>query len=335
MSKVGKSLLNAFDELADITDNKAAKEMINNKKRVTTLHDLEKRMGKVAFDVTFTEVSKELNSTMANGRAINDSYSVEYWYPFFKGVSNMLDNPVIIPFGKKDKGKKKWMMYENLCHNTIVFGSNVAGKTTFLKTVLWTIEHINNPHQIRLLLVDPRYITFTFNKQSKFLYCPVINSRDEYIEALDNLLNVIDKRNQILGQSNFEDYYKDHKEELPYILILIDDYYELFDPSREEEVKLQKILKQGKEVGIYVILSTLVIQDDYPLSRETISMFDNKVCMQNYDKEVMRFMVGRYQNLNGQGDMIVQFSEESKLTMDTCNHRMRLQGLRIKNKRCE
>ena len=27
MSKVGKSLLNAFDELADITDNKAAKEM--------------------------------------------------------------------------------------------------------------------------------------------------------------------------------------------------------------------------------------------------------------------------------------------------------------------
>lgn len=140
------------------------------------------------------------------------------------------------------KDKEGGVVINNL-DNLLLSGHTHSGKSMFLNSVIYTILNTSSPEELELVLIDTKLVEFSVYEGIRYLRGKVHQDASESVNALKECLLEIERRK------------KDHIRG-PFIVILIDEFADLVIQDSKCEELISEIAKGGKEVGIFIILSS-------------------------------------------------------------------------------
>ena len=230
-----------------------------------------------------------------------DKLVLDFWEPFLRLVK--VDNrcPVRILYGMPYDGGP--MMHDCIfdAQNVLVYGNEGSGKTVFLNTLVKTASYANTVDDVRLVLVDPKSDGFNPYKNSELLLCPVIDGASGLISKLEPLIEELNKRKELIGNTSFEVYREQRDKQVPYVLVVVDDYADI--ASKETNQTVLSLLREWHRYGIHVILATQSI-GDLVADMEFFKSFKTVICQRNTEQEKTKQLIGDYYELRGGGDSL-------------------------------
>lgn len=141
----------------------------------------------------------------------------------------------------------------------LVLGKNSTGKTSFVYNILVSILMNFNWFEVKILLIDSKNDLSIFDK-TPHLVTSIINDFNVGLTTLNKVDALIEDRYEKFNKqkvNNINDYNKSAKNKLPSFVIIIDELSESMNFTRINiEDKLLKIIKKGKRVGVFLIITT-------------------------------------------------------------------------------
>lgn len=233
--------------------------------------------------------------------------------PTFKicwDLHNESDTSIIIGKDENDNLEVKDLKELN---NILIAGTTGSGKSIFLHAVLTELLVRNTPGKLKVVIFDPKCAEFSkYNKDPHLLFPVIKNNKDVIVNALNSLLMIVNER------------LENKRKKYPEIVVLVDEYCELFNIDEKVNDLVIEILKHGSEVGVHFILAlqnpTKEIVDEH--LRDLIHC---RIALLVSSKEDSELLIGNEDavNLKGNGDMLFKESEVYPIK--------HLQGLYISN----
>lgn len=152
----------------------------------------------------------------------------------------------------------------NLINNLLVIGQVGSGKTMFLQTLGFSLVQQYSPDEVQFYCMDFSARSFkTFEKMPHFGGVVFSDEQERIERLLKLLLYFINNRKSTFTQLGFGSFieYKKINDDLPLIILLVDNYFELQELYPEQEEVFSKILREGSKYGIKVIASISHIND--------------------------------------------------------------------------
>ncbi len=210
--------------------------------------------------------------------------------------NNKEDN--FIPF--LDNGKIfKYSLKSN--PNTLLYGIQEIGKSSFVKTAINTILLTKKPDEAKMMIIDTRMLEHVCYNGIPHLLRPVVTDPRKASVALQLIVQEIEHRYDIFEQTQVRNIYdynqkvdrenenreaNDKWKKLPPIYVFIDELNDLLIYSKKEirEIML-RMLQLSRQAGIIVIAVTKNLEPAI-MDNELISMFPARVCFRaNSSKE--------------------------------------------------
>ncbi len=152
-------------------------------------------------------------------------------------------------------------------HHVLIEGSTGAGKSTFLHTLIMSTLISYSPLELEMLLVDFK-AGIEFKRYADYdipsLKIVAIQSEREFgLNVFRELERKFQERSEAFkstGATSTDDYRKMTGNPMPKIVLIMDEYQELFvgndDITRECERILRTLVLMGRAYGIHIILAT-------------------------------------------------------------------------------
>lgn len=168
--------------------------------------------------------------------------------------------PLSFPLGKAGDGSFYIADFHTLPH-IMAGGQTGSGKSSFTEgTLIASLVSRNSADDLKLILVDPKWVQFSQYNDLPHLLRPVITTPDAAKEAVDWLLSEMDRRFDVLvknGVQNIVELSSTGKDHLPYILFIVDEVSDLMMVDGEYyEAAFIKFLQRSKAVGIHLYIGT-------------------------------------------------------------------------------
>ncbi len=187
-------------------------------------------------------------------------------------------SPLTVALGKDINGRIKVAALDTMPH-LLIAGSTGAGKSVMLNSLIMSILYKATPHQVRLIMVDPKRLEFGLYEGIPHLLTPVITDPKKATNALRNAVLEMERRLKLLasqGVRNIDQYNKKVRqlqakprslfedeteeealEEIPYVLILIDELADLMMLERANvEESVTRLAQMARAVGMHLVLAT-------------------------------------------------------------------------------
>ena len=196
--------------------------------------------------------------------------------------------PIIL--GKQHDGKELIVDLAQMPH-LLVAGSTGSGKSALLHSIICSLIKLDNG--TRLALIDPKQVEFDIYKDVKQLLYPVVNSPDEALEVLEDLIEEMDNRFELLNEASANNIkiYNSVNEYLPYFVLVVDEFADLQRAFKKEfQADICILAQKARAVGIHMILATQrpsvdvitgVIKANLPsrIALKTASAVDSRVIL--------------------------------------------------------
>lgn len=180
------------------------------------------------------------------------TYRYKQWLPLLKNCRL----PVVV--GRNQFGKK--IVYDMVDANTphlLIAGQTGSGKSSMVRVVLSTLIQYMSPERLHLYLGDLKNSEFHFLRRVKHVK-EVCMEDHEMANMLSKLWKEILHRRKLMEEyelGHIDEYNQiTTKEQLPYILIAIDEVAMLQD-EKECITTIEKISAVGRSLGIFLMLS--------------------------------------------------------------------------------
>jgi S-DNA-T family DNA segregation ATPase FtsK/SpoIIIE len=173
-------------------------------------------------------------------------------------------NLLTMSVGKDMSGETVILDLAQLPH-LLLAGSTGAGKSCCINALLSCLLLRCRPDQVNFILIDPKFVEFTWYDGLPHLLCPVINEPEPASKALLWAVREMDRRYQVLQKQrvvHIDEYNaaaeKDKEiEPLPKIVIVIDELGDLMIVARKEvESSISRLTAKARAVGIHLIIAT-------------------------------------------------------------------------------
>lgn len=145
-----------------------------------------------------------------------------------------------IPIGLDMLGNVVKSSLEEMPH-LLVAGTTGSGKSKFLEVVIKSLSQQLPASLLHLVLIDPKRVEFSKFHGLPHLMSPIIYEYEETLHMLYSLTVEMESRYEILqasGKSNITEFNaskRDKKKQLPFVVVVIDEFADLIFRSKEEE----------------------------------------------------------------------------------------------------
>jgi S-DNA-T family DNA segregation ATPase FtsK/SpoIIIE len=172
-------------------------------------------------------------------------------------------SPLSVWLGKDISGASVWADLSRMPH-ILIAGTTGSGKSGCINTILTSILLRATPDEARLILIDPKRIELNHYESIPHLLTPVVSSPKEASAVLLNVVTEMERRYERLAQVRARNlneanraFRKRGEEELPYLLIVIDELADLMMVSPQEvEDSIIRLAQKSRAVGIHLVLAT-------------------------------------------------------------------------------
>jgi DNA segregation ATPase FtsK/SpoIIIE, S-DNA-T family len=172
-------------------------------------------------------------------------------------------SPLTVWLGKDVAGKAIGADLAKMPH-LLVAGTTGAGKSGAINAMLASVLLRASPHEVRLVLVDPKQVELNHYESIPHLLTPVITSPRMAANALQNLVKEMESRYGIMSMARTRSLIELNKARakrgeapLPYILCVIDELADLMMVAPADvEDSIIRLAQKARAVGIHLVLAT-------------------------------------------------------------------------------
>jgi len=187
-------------------------------------------------------------------------------------------SPLTLALGKSLAGDALVADLAKMPH-LLTAGATGSGKSVAINVLLCSVIMKSSPKQVRMILVDPKMLELSIYEGIPHLLMPVITQAARASLALKWAVNEMERRYKIMQHAKvrniagFNDYWKqcsesekerlqqelpdEHLEELPMILLVIDELADLMlTAPKEIESLIQRLAQKARASGIHLVLAT-------------------------------------------------------------------------------
>ena len=230
-------------------------------------------------------------------------------------------SPLTVWLGKDISGKAIGADLAKMPH-LLVAGTTGSGKSACVNAMLSSVLLRATPHEVRLVLVDPKQVELNHYESIPHLLTPVITSPRMAANALQNLVKEMEQRYGTMSLARTRSLPELNKARerrgeppLPYILCVIDELADLMMVAPADvEDSIIRLAQKARAVGIHLVLATQsprvdvitgMIKANVPsrIAFAVSSQTDSRVILDQNGAE----------SLLGQGDMLFSPVGSSKL----------------------
>ncbi len=230
-------------------------------------------------------------------------------------------SPLTVWLGKDIAGRAIGADLAKMPH-LLVAGTTGAGKSACVNAMLCSVLLRATPHEVRVVLVDPKQVELNHYESIPHLLTPVITSPRMAANALQNLVKEMEQRYGIMSLARTRSLpelnrarEKRGEPPLPYILCVIDELADLMMVAPADvEDSIIRLAQKARAVGIHLVLATQsprvdvitgMIKANVPsrIAFAVSSQTDSRVILDHNGAE----------SLLGQGDMLFSPVGTSKL----------------------
>ena len=147
----------------------------------------------------------------------------------------------------------------------LIAGATGSGKSVCINTILVSLLYKASPHEVKLMLIDPKMVELAPYNDIPHLVSPVITDAKAATAALKWAVEEMERRYELFVHSGtreitrYNQLVKDHNqgEHLPYLVIIIDELADLMmvAPNDVEEA-IARIAQKARACGIHLIVAT-------------------------------------------------------------------------------
>jgi S-DNA-T family DNA segregation ATPase FtsK/SpoIIIE len=172
-------------------------------------------------------------------------------------------SPLTVWLGKDIAGRAIGADLAKMPH-LLVAGSTGSGKSACINAMISSVLLRATPHEVRLVLVDPKQVELNHYESIPHLLTPVITSPRMAANALQNLIREMEQRYGIMSLARTRSLpelnrVREGRGEppLPYIMCVIDELADLMmvAPADVEDAII-RLAQKARAVGIHLVLAT-------------------------------------------------------------------------------
>ena len=263
-------------------------------------------------------VGIEVPNRRAMGISFREIFESDAW------KSSRAELPLL--FGKDAAGKELIADLASMPH-MLVAGATGQGKSVCLNSIINGLLMTRTPEQLKLIMVDPKSVEFTWYASIPHLLVPVITDNRKVVFALHWAVAEMEKRLKLFARAKVKNIYDfnhrktftqtdmfgaddtinaDMPRTVPYIVIIIDEVADLMmAASKEVTPDISRLTAKARAAGIHLILATQrpdakiitgTIKANIPgrVAFKTATSIDSRTILDDTGAE----------NLIGKGDML-------------------------------
>ncbi len=230
-------------------------------------------------------------------------------------------SPLTIWLGKDVAGKAIGADLTKMPH-LLVAGTTGAGKSACINAMLSSVLLRATPHELRLVLIDPKQVELNHYESIPHLLTPVITSPRMAANALQNLVREMEQRYSVMSLAKTRSLIELNRSKakrgeppLPYILCVIDELADLMMVAPADvEDSIIRLAQKARAVGIHLVLATQSPRVDVitgMIKANVPSRIAFSVSSQTDSRVILD--VNGAESLLGQGDMLFSPVGSSRL----------------------
>lgn len=175
------------------------------------------------------------------------------------------DSPLEAALGLDLNGNPVTIDLRKMPHGLIA-GATGSGKSVCINSILVSLLYKSAPHELKLMLIDPKMVELAPFNHIPHLVSPVITDVKAATESLKWAVDEMERRYQLFMHSGTRDITRYNKlcddnkmyaQKLPYLLIVIDELADLMMMSPADvELAISRLAQKARACGIHLILAT-------------------------------------------------------------------------------
>lgn len=205
---------------------------------------------------------------------------------------NTTDDGFAITVGTQGAGRPIFLSIgEGVKQHVLIAGKTGSGKSTLLHSLITAGAMKYQPDQLQYFLLDfKKGVEFKPYADSGLPHARVIGIESErefgrsVLQRLDRELQERGEKFRVHSVQSIGQYKKKAGEQLPRIVLVVDEFQELFVRddriANECTMLLDRIVRQGRSFGLHVVLSSQSLAGAYSLPRATLGQMAIRIAMQ-------------------------------------------------------
>lgn len=160
----------------------------------------------------------------------------------------------------KDVMGRPWLAGLDTMPHLLIAGATGSGKSVCINAIILSLLYQNGPGELKFIMVDPKRVELPVYDGIPHLLTPVITDVKKTINALRWSIKEMENRFDILSAShhrNIASYNRAESDQMPYIVIVIDELADLMAAAGPEvEAAVVRLSQMSRAVGIHLVLAT-------------------------------------------------------------------------------
>ncbi|KFL44193.1 hypothetical protein CH76_02575 [Lysinibacillus sp. BF-4] len=175
------------------------------------------------------------------------------------------DSPMQAALGLDLTGQPITVDLRNMPHGLIA-GATGSGKSVCINSILVSLLYKAAPDELRLMLIDPKYVELASYNDIPHLVTPVITDPKIATSALKWAVTEMENRYKLLSAAKvrsierYNELVEAHdttQNKMPYMLIVIDELADLMQSTASEvEEAIGRLAQKARACGIHIIVAT-------------------------------------------------------------------------------